>query len=222
MTKEEIYEECAPALERFFANKVSLPYEIEDLMHTSFLRLFAKMESGAELEDPCAFIFGIAKLVLYEHWRRKARLASHEEVGEHPLVAMGAGLSSILAESEEQALVADALREVRLDYQTVLELFYWEGKSYEEIAATMEIAKGTVGTLLRRGRRALRQVISRKQAQEGARAPSRVAKLLERSRRAPSSRSPRRAPHHGSSRGGTRPRAVLRRRRADESSVDGK
>lgn len=161
MTNEEIYDQCASSLERFFVNKVTLDQDVDDLLQKTFERFFAKRTEGREIHEPCAFLGGIAKNVLLEYWREKSRLERHEDIGEHSLVSLGSGISTLFTRNEDQQLVLNALREVKLNYQLVLELYYWENRSYQEIADILNISLGTAGTWLRRGREALRRVIER-------------------------------------------------------------
>jgi RNA polymerase sigma-70 factor (ECF subfamily) len=56
------------------------------------------------------------------------------------------------------------LAELPLDQRRTFELFAFEGKSYDEIAASMGIAKATVGTRILRARGKLRELLTRRRA----------------------------------------------------------
>ncbi len=170
MTNKEIYDRFAAKIERFFTNKAISRQDVGDLLHRTFVRFFAIRARGRMVRQPLGFLYGIANNVLHEYWREKGRVAQHEDIGEHSVASLEAGASTLLGQREDRRLLHESLREVKLDYQVVLELFYWENKTYEQIAEFLEVSVGTVGTRLRRGRKALALVIEHKWAQEGRRA----------------------------------------------------
>jgi RNA polymerase sigma-70 factor, ECF subfamily len=61
----------------------------------------------------------------------------------------------LLSEEEVRAVLA----RVPADQRITFELFAFEGKSYDEIAATLDIAKATVGTRILRTRQRLRSLL---------------------------------------------------------------
>ncbi len=161
MTDEELYDQYHIAIERFFANKVATLQDVADLMHATFVRYFDKRRT-VDIQHPDRYLFRIAKLVLFEYWRAKNRSNQHDEIGDHSVAAMGAGASTLLSERELHRIVLDSLRAVRLDYQIVLELHYWDDRSYAEIAALIDEGIPTIGTWMSRGRKALRKLVEAK------------------------------------------------------------
>ncbi|MEM7156201.1 MAG: RNA polymerase sigma factor [Myxococcota bacterium] len=154
MEIEEIYELYAERIMRFFSNKAASPNDIDDLMHTTFLRYIER--SGREkIRLPLRFLYRIAHHVLFEYWRKRKRADLHDEVGELSLADMGPGITSLIARDQKKQQVLDALRSLRLDYQVAVELRYWERLPYEEIAEVMDTTTGTVGTWLNRSRKQL-------------------------------------------------------------------
>lgn len=55
-----------------------------------------------------------------------------------------------------------ALQELRGDYQKVFKMFHFEQKSYDEIAAQLNVPQGTVKTWCHRARRELVQLLARR------------------------------------------------------------
>lgn len=168
VTDEEIYERHSASVERFFINKVRKDDDVEDLMHQVFLRFFERQRTGAPCGEPIRFLIGIARNVLFEYWRAKDRSARHEDIGEHSLADLGCGIVTIMVRLQNQRIVLSALRRIRMDYQTVLELYYWERMSYEDIAASLNKPPATVGTWLSRGREELRKMILRMLEEPGS------------------------------------------------------
>jgi len=160
MNNQDIYDQHAEQIGRFFTNKVSAPWDIEDLMHRTFEQLFRRLQREP-IRDPEPFLYGIAKNVLFEYWRGVSRHQYDVDIGMQSIADMSSGVSTLIAEGEQQASVLEALRTLRLDYQIVVELHYWEQKSYREIAVSRGISVGTVGTWLRRAKDLLRAELER-------------------------------------------------------------
>ena len=53
-----------------------------------------------------------------------------------------------------------AIRRLKIEYQVILELNYWEGVSCDEIAATLKIPQGTARRRLQLGRDALEKKLA--------------------------------------------------------------
>ena len=62
---------------------------------------------------------------------------------------------SALVREEQHRLLARALRQMPLDFQITLELFYWEGLAGEDIAVATGVSPHTVRSRLARAREAL-------------------------------------------------------------------
>jgi RNA polymerase sigma-70 factor, ECF subfamily len=71
----------------------------------------------------------------------------------------GATPESALAERQEHAALHRALAGLRPQLRSALVLYYFEERSYQEIAEILQVPIGTVGTLVHRGRNALRAVM---------------------------------------------------------------
>lgn len=79
-----------------------------------------------------------------EQWSRLA-----DPAGDSPEAAQAAG--------EERALLLRALDSLPHRYREALVLFFFEERSYEDIAAILNVRLGTVGTLIHRAKEQLRQ-----------------------------------------------------------------
>ena len=76
-------------------------------------------------------------------------------------IDLGAGPHTVMARSSEQRVLLEALRRIPVQFQVVLELFYWEDLTSAAIAEVLDEPHGTVRTRLRRARMLLEQEISR-------------------------------------------------------------
>lgn len=147
---EALFERYYDSVARFFYNKVG--DQSADLIQKTFL---ACVEGRARMREDSRFrsyLFGVAHNLLRKHYRQKVRAGvavDFEQVSVHDLTPSP---SKVLAVSQEQRLLLEALRRIPLDYQVVLELFYWEELSAADMASALDMPLGTIKTRLRRGR----------------------------------------------------------------------
>ncbi|MCA9634030.1 MAG: RNA polymerase sigma factor [Myxococcales bacterium] len=110
-----------------------------------------------------AFLFGIARNVVFEFIRGKVRDQARavEDVGSSSIVDLAPGLSTIAIQRAEQRLLVEALQRLPLDLQMAIELYYWEELSVAELAEALEVPAGTVKSRLHRARELLREEMNR-------------------------------------------------------------
>lgn len=139
---------------RFFHNKVSA--DPDELIQRTFLRC-VEQRSTFRREAPFrSYLFAIARNVLLEHFRERQRVRAREvDTSVSSAHDLDPSPSQLLLRRQETALLLDALRRVPLDQQTLLELYYWEGLSVAELAATFDAPEGTIKGRLSRARRDL-------------------------------------------------------------------
>jgi len=143
---------------RFFVNKAS--DDVDDLIQRTFL---ACVEGRDRLRDDTslkAYILGIARNQLLMHMRRRERRETPYGQGDMSVAAVYGSPSRVLADREEEKLLLQALRQIPIDLQTIVELYYWEQLPVGEIAAILEVPPGTVKSRLFRARDALREQLS--------------------------------------------------------------
>lgn len=138
---------------RFFRNKVDADHE--DLIQRTFLGCLEARTRFRGDSSFRTFMLGVAYHVLQGYYRSKYRARETLALSEVSLHDLSPSPSSIVARHEEQRILLDALRRVSLDYQVVLELYFWEGLTAAELARVLEIPLGTAQTRLRRAREQL-------------------------------------------------------------------
>ena len=130
----------------------------EDAAQEAFLTAWRKID---DLRDPnClrGWLAQIARNAALGHLRRKRGEEGLEEV--ERLVDEGAGPDEAAATEEECALVREALEQLPEKYRMPLVLFYREGESVREVAATLQISEDAVKQRLSRAREMLRERMS--------------------------------------------------------------
>lgn len=136
---------------RFFANKVTLVQDRDDLVQETFKACVLGRDRIQAPSRFRAYLLRIAHNVLQRQLRRKYR-ASEQELASSSMHDLDPGPSTMLREHDEQRRLLVALRELPIDVQTALELKYWEELSSAEIAVVLATPASTVRSLLRRGR----------------------------------------------------------------------
>lgn len=151
-----LVERCFLGVHRFFQSK--LPEHADELTQRTFLACIEQRDAFRAQSSFRAFLFGIARKQLLRHLEGREGRAFDAAVSMHDL---DPSPSRVVAAQEQQEVLLAALRRVPLDFQIVLELFYWEDLRLVEIAEALEIALGTVKSRLSRGKRLLREELER-------------------------------------------------------------
>lgn len=146
---------------RFFYGKVS-DGACEDLTQETFEILVRQRHAFRGDASLRAYVYGIARLVLIGHIRRRTRHAQRFEPAEQSYVDPATtGVSALFADRQIEHLVAQALRSLALDDQLAIELKDWEGLTQAELAALFEVPQPTMARRLQRARARLREAVER-------------------------------------------------------------
>lgn len=146
------------ALHRFFRGKID--EGVDDLLQRTFLAAVEKREKIRDESGFRAYLFGVARrqLLLFYREQKRARRSSPLESG--VAAHSGGSPSKLVRLKQEQTLLLRALRQLPVDFQIAMELYYWENMSTAEIAEVLEVAPGTVKSRLARGRDMVRKHIA--------------------------------------------------------------
>ena len=148
-----LFERYFEAVCRFFSNKVHA--QIDDLIQKTFLGCIEGRDRFQKQASFRTYLFAVAHNVLRAHFRERRRDGEPFDPTQNSSDEFGPSPSSVLAVHQEQRLLLEALRRLPLDYQLVLELYYWEDMPAPELAQVLGIAEGTVRSRLRRAKEAL-------------------------------------------------------------------
>jgi RNA polymerase sigma factor (sigma-70 family) len=146
------------SIARFFRTKVGA--HSDDLVQRVFL---VCVDRGANFRGDAsfrAFLFGIARNVLYEFYRAKSKDGRNDpDFGASSIMDLAPGISTMAIQRAEQRLLIQALQRLPVDLQMAVELYYWEELSIGELAQVLEVPPGTVKSRLFRAREALRELM---------------------------------------------------------------
>lgn len=132
---------------------------LEDMAQEVFLRLFRALPHFRGDAQLSTFLYRIVVNVVNDEFRdrKKARLTSPIEDEQARGLAHSSASPAVLAErAQMQQAVEAGLRQLTPQDRTILTLHYQEGRSYEEIAAVLDLPMGTVKTHLYRARERLK------------------------------------------------------------------
>jgi RNA polymerase sigma-70 factor (ECF subfamily) len=169
---DELFERHFEAIDRFFRNKVV--EASDDLVQKTFM---ACVESHERFRGEASFrtyLFAIAHNVLFAHYRARKKESARLEFTEISAADLAPGPSTMIRARREQQLLLESLRQIPLDYQVVLELYYWEELSGSAIAKIVGLPENTVRSRIRKGKQLLE-----KQMQSLARNPAEFQSTLE-------------------------------------------
>lgn len=131
----------------------------EDVTQSVFIKVFKNLKS-VDLDRPLQpWIFRIAHNEAANHLRTISRKKESKlDDRQWEQVTTPERVSEIEKE-ENQVLINQALEKLKVKYREVIVLHYFEEKSYQEIADILGISTNSVGTLLRRGRLKLQEIL---------------------------------------------------------------
>lgn len=145
---------------RFFRTKAFK--HAEDLAQRTFLGLAEAGDRFSGESSVRAFLFGIARNVLFEFYRSKKKHGpAAPDFAVESLVDLSPGVSTQVAARSEMRVLLQALQRIPADLQSLLELHYWESLSVDELASVFEIPNGTVKSRLHRARGLLHEEMQR-------------------------------------------------------------
>src|SRR5262245_42861773 len=150
------YEEALPRVYGYFLHRCgSSAVVAEDLTQETFLAAVAELKKGKRVDTPLAWIYGIARHKLLDHYRRQ------ERVDRRLVVAWVAddldGKLEMPGAEEARERAVTALASVAASQRSALVLCYVDGYSVAEAAALLGKSTEAVESLLARGRQSFKR-----------------------------------------------------------------
>ena len=152
------YAVYAQRITRFFAHKVG--QDAADLVQTTFLKALDATRSGDRPDHVGAWLFTIARNVLYDFFRAKKRYGDRFTPAQTSLADLETGASGQLARHEDRRLLMMAIRQLPIEQQLALELYYWEGLGMEHVAQVLGVTRSAALNRVHRARARLREALT--------------------------------------------------------------
>ncbi len=153
---------------RFFRTKAY--HHTDDLVQRTWLSLAESHGRFSGEASVRAFLFGIARNVLFEFYRSQKKHGAAPDFAVQSLVDLAPGVSTQAAARSEMRVLLQALQRIPADLQSLLELHYWEGLSVEELGAVFHVSAGTIKSRMHRARGLLKDEMARVPAADELRA----------------------------------------------------
>ncbi len=141
----------------------------EDLAQDTFIKVLNHIDKYRPEFKFSSWLFKIANNVAIDHLRRRqldtisidgspnAASAAEVEATRFELADPAESPLEELASRETGSAIERAIARLRPEYRACIVLRHVEGRSYEEIAATLDLPLGTVKTFIHRARHQLRE-----------------------------------------------------------------
>src|SRR5579859_8151587 len=150
----ELLSRCKPMLRWYFCRRTT--QNVEELVQGT---LVACVQALAHFEGRSTFktfLLGIAHKQFLMSLRTRRAAVTQSGVFEYRAPSP----SQVFDAKEEVQSVSDALNDTSPAFRRVLEMYYWEELSVEEIARALDLPPGTVKSRLSRGRSMLKERIA--------------------------------------------------------------
>jgi RNA polymerase sigma factor (sigma-70 family) len=144
---------------RFFETKTE--GDIDDLVQETFLACLKSRASFRRQSTFRTYLLAIARHTLFHYWRGRRPANAAVDFQEVSVASLSTSVGSRISAEQERAALLAALREMPLDQQLLIELYYWEDLDRDALAAVFEVEPATIGTRLFRARQALREHVER-------------------------------------------------------------
>lgn len=110
------------AVHRVFVGRVE-SHRVDDLLQRTFLAAVERRDDIFEASGFRAYVLGIARIQLLRHYREHRRDGRTSDI-DSALKASDTTASSMVGRREQRGQLWDALRDLPLDQQLVLQLYY--------------------------------------------------------------------------------------------------
>lgn len=149
----ELYKRHAPALHRRCATIVGSSDEARDLVQETFARYLAAEPSWRAAASPFAALYRIATNAAIDRLRRR-KTASEDELDAEAYVGDLGGEPRRIDSLHDLAFLTRGLSEQEL---TVAVMYHLDGYTQDGIAASLDLSRRTVGSILARFERHVRK-----------------------------------------------------------------
>lgn len=152
-------------LTRYEANIYAVAYKIckkhreaEDIAQEILLQVFRSLDQFDNQAKFSTWLYRLSVNKALDYIRKQNRI--HEVTNDVAIqnTAMTATPEKLILEREERQLTNEYVAKLSPKYKFVLELFYFEGKSYQEIACLLNISIKTVESRLYRAKKMMKKM----------------------------------------------------------------
>jgi RNA polymerase sigma factor (sigma-70 family) len=159
---ETLYRGYYPRLTRFLERVIRRPHTVEEVLNDAMLVVWRKADSFNGQSKVSTWIFSIAYRKALKAVKRFDEPVESDDQG---VESTQPGPESLLMHRQRCALVLGQIGRMSAEHRAVIELTYYHGYAYKEIAQIMDCPVDTVKTRMFHARRRLRQFMTTRQGE---------------------------------------------------------
>jgi RNA polymerase sigma factor (sigma-70 family) len=167
---EVLFQRHFDSIYGFFETKCEA--DADELVQATFLACLRAREQFRAESSFRTYLFTIARHELFRVLRSRQRDGARLDFELSSIAELVTTPGARIARNEEHRNLVEALRQLPVEQQTLLELHYWEEMDIADLAAVFDAPQATIRTRLHRARKALRDRLENT-------APRKVLETLE-------------------------------------------
>ena len=137
----------------------------EDMVQSSFLKIWEKRDSLTQIERFDHYLFRIARNEMTDHFRKNITHAKHQQRLRELFEEESGNPEELLITKQNRKLIADVIQELTPQQQIAYKLSRDEGLSYQQIAEKMGLSVNTVKVHISLALKALRSFFEGKKSE---------------------------------------------------------
>ena len=154
---EDIVQRYQRDIVNFHYRLVGNRFEAEDLAQETFIKMFNNIDSLKDQDKLKSWLYSIARNVAIDFFRKNknASITLDSVILENYARATAVDYRTDVASKEVSSELKRTIEKLGKQDQTIIRLLYYEGFSYKEICALLNINKNTLKSRLHRARKVL-------------------------------------------------------------------
>jgi RNA polymerase sigma factor (sigma-70 family) len=152
---QSLFQRYFESISRFFETKCEA--DADELVQSTFFACLRSKDQFRKESSFRTYLFTIARHELYRTLRERQRRGEHVDFEQSSIAQLVTTPGTLLDRGKEKARLLEALRDLPVAQQTLLELHYWEDMGIAELAEIFEAEAATIRQRLHRARTALRE-----------------------------------------------------------------
>lgn len=133
---------------------------VEDMVQDTFIKVYKNLASFDLKLKFSSWIYRIAHNVGVDFLKTQKRTTNIDDL-EEVLASKQTSVEDLAIAEVEKDLLKNALKKIDWKYREVILLYYLEERSYEEMSDILQIPVSTVGVLLMRAKKKLKELLTK-------------------------------------------------------------
>jgi RNA polymerase sigma factor (sigma-70 family) len=146
------------ALRGFFESKCG--HDADDLVQRTMLACIASKDRFRKHASFRTYMFTVARHELYRYLDARRRDGQRLDFSITSIAELLTTARSRMIKDADKQRVVEALRQLPVEQQVLLELHYWQDIGVEELSEVLEIESGATRVRLHRARKKLRELLA--------------------------------------------------------------